>query len=81
MHIVNLDNERKEIDTANHDALKLIKSVIAEINSGEIVSLGVSWVTKDGSIGGDVSRGNNNISMWASLEHSARSFYEDIIKG
>lgn len=65
----------------NESAIEMLKKCIAEVESGEIITVGISWVTKDSSISGDVSAGEHNLLMWAALEHSARSFYEDIIIG
>jgi len=63
----------------NSDAIEILERAIEDLKKGEITSVGISWVTKDGAIGGDVSGSNNGILMWASLEHNAKSFYADII--
>ncbi len=63
----------------NADAIDMLNEVIERIKSGEISAVSVSWVTKNGAISGDVSNGENNLMMWASMEHSARSFYNDVI--
>ena len=63
----------------NTDAIKLLEDTLEKVKSGELVSVGVAWVTKDGSISGDVSKGNNGILMWASLEHNAKRFYTDVL--
>jgi len=63
----------------NLDAIEMLEDVISRIKSGEIAAVSVSWVTKDNAISGDVSNGENNLMMWASMEHSARSFYDDVI--
>ncbi len=65
----------------NTDAIDMLNEVIERIKSGEISAVSVSWVTKNGEISGDVSNGENNLMMWASMEHSARSFYNDVING
>ena len=67
--------------TPNEDAVTMLKGVISRIESGEISSVGVSWVTSSDSIGGDISDGENHLMMWASLEHTARCFYDQRIKG
>ena len=69
----------REIIQPNDDAAKMLKDALERIESGELVAVGISWITRDGSIGGDVSSGPNNILMWASLEHNARSFYKDCV--
>jgi len=63
----------------NESAIEMLQECIDAVKSGEIITVGISWVTKDSSISGDVSAGEHNLLMWAALEHSARSFYEDII--
>ena len=63
----------------NTDAIEMLEKAIEDLKLGELTSVGISWVTKEGSIGGDVSGSNNGILMWASLEHNAKSFYADII--
>ena len=63
----------------NHDAIEMLEHAIERVKSGEIISVGVSWVTSDQAIAGDISKGGNNIMMWAALEHVARSFYADVI--
>ena len=63
----------------NHDVIELLEETLSKAKSGEIVGLSVSWVTKDGSIGGDISESENGILMWASIEHNARSCYANIV--
>ncbi len=65
---------------ANEDAISMLRGVIERIESGQIKSVGVSWVTREGSICGDVSTGDNYLMMWAALEYTARSFYDQRIK-
>lgn len=81
MKLVQLDTKRKKVDEINQDAIELIESMIPRIKSGEIKAIGIAWVDKDGSIGGDSSKGDNKISLWASLEHNAREFYNQIVNG
>lgn len=64
--------------TANLDALDLIDMVREKVVSGEIDAVAMCWVGQ-GAIGGDVSEGDNNIMMWGSIEHLARSFYRDSV--
>jgi hypothetical protein len=61
----------------NNDAIEMLESAIESIKAGKITAVGISWVDDNNSIGGDISRGGNQILMWASLEHSAKSFYKD----
>jgi hypothetical protein len=39
-----------------------------------------SWVTSDNGIGGLNSAGENNIMMWAALQHNANSMYEQMLE-
>lgn len=63
----------------NADAIEMLEKAIKALNAGDITSVGISWVTKDGEISGDVSAGNDGILMWASLEHNAKNFYANIL--
>lgn len=63
----------------NRDAVDLLKAMIKKVESGEVVSVAVAYVARGGSIGGDVSAGENNISIWAALEHTARHCYSEMI--
>ena len=65
----------------NQDAIDVLETALLKVRNGEIVALAVSWVGKDGSISGDISGGDNQILMWASLQHAAKSFYKDNITG
>ena len=81
MHIVNINDRREDVDVVNHDALRIIKDVITRINSGEVKAVAIAWVDDKGSIGGNVSEGENQISMWASMENLAKQFHSDILLG
>lgn len=63
----------------NQSAVEVLEDTLEKVKSGEVVDVRVAWVDKKGSIGGDGSAGDNTILMWASIEHSARSFYYDFI--
>ena len=65
---------------SNAQAIKILESALEKVKQGELTSVAVSWVTKDEAIGGDISKGKNQILMWASLEHTARSFYNNNIE-
>lgn len=80
MHIVDINSKRKDIDVVNYNALKLVKSIISGINTGDITSIGIAWVDKDGSIGGDISSGDNGLLMWASLENLAKQFHNELLE-
>lgn len=67
--------------STNKDAEALLRDVSERIASGDINAIAVSWVTSSGSIGGDISSGENKFMMWAAMEHCARSFYTDSIEG
>jgi len=62
----------------NNDAADVLESVLERVKSGEIQAVAVSWV-EGNAIDGDCSSGDNNIMLWAAIEHTARSFYEDVI--
>lgn len=64
----------------NTEAIEILKEALELVESGEIESLGLAWVLKDRSIGGDISSGKENILMWAALEHVTKSFYDEAIK-
>ena len=65
---------------ANIDAIEILEDALKDVKSGEIESIAISWVNKDGAIGGDRSSTNNKIILWASLEHHARSYYQEIVE-
>jgi hypothetical protein len=65
----------------NKDAVEMLENVIERVRSGEVTAVGLAYTTKGGSIGGDVSEGDDNFLMWASIEHLARTFYKDIVLG
>ena len=65
----------------NQDAIEMLEGMIERVKAGEVTTVGLAYTTKGGSIGGDVSKGNDNFLMWASLEHLARTFYADIVLG
>ena len=57
----------------------MLEKAIEDLRAGGITSVGISWVTRNGEISGDVSEGKDGILLWASLEHTAKSFYTDIL--
>ena len=63
----------------NQDAINLLEETLEKTRNGEFTAISISWVLKDNSIGGCVSKGKDNMLLWASLEHMARSFYTNII--
>lgn len=65
----------------NQGAIEILEDMIKRVKSGEITTVGLAYTTKHGSIGGDVSKGNNNFLMWASIEHLARTFYTQTVLG
>ena len=68
-------------NNVNKMALDVLHEAIAKVESGEIAQIALSWVCKDGVISGDISGGDNGLLMWAAIEHSARSFYNDVVVG
>jgi hypothetical protein len=63
----------------NRDAVDMLKDAIRRIEQGEIKDVGISWVHRNGSVGGDVSEGSNDVLMSMSLIHTERSFYNSVI--
>lgn len=63
----------------NEDAVSMLKETLKRVEDGEIQAVGIAWTTQDGDIGGEISIGKNNLLMWAAFEHTARTFYADII--
>ena len=64
----------------NKGAIDVLKETVALVEKGDVVDLSIAWVTKDGGIGGIKSGGDNQILMWASLEHSTKQFYKDYVE-
>jgi len=65
----------------NQDAVEMLEGIIERVKAGDISCVGLAYTTKEGSVGGDISEGNDNFLMWASLEHLAREFYAKTILG
>lgn len=63
----------------NNDAIDMLERTIERVKSGEIESVALSWVTENNTIGGVISKGDSNILMFAAIEHTARSFYNDYL--
>lgn len=63
----------------NKDAVDLLEETIERVKSGEIRAVTVVWVTNTG-IGGDTSSGENQILMYAALEHQAKVFHQTFIQ-
>ena len=63
----------------NQDAIQVLESILEKAKVGEIAAVSIAYVNKDNSIGGNTSSGDNNFAMWASLEHLARTFYNDLV--
>ncbi len=75
MKVVKISQEQ------NNDAIAVLESAIERVKTGDIESVALAWVGRSNSIGGEVSAGENTLMLWASLEHSARSFYETHVLG
>lgn len=65
--------------SSNRDAIELMEETLEKIKSGEITSIALSWVTKDGSISGDISSGDTALLLWSAIRHTEISFYNDVI--
>ena len=63
----------------NKDAIEVLEEALVKARAGELMAVGVSWVTSDGGIGGNNSSGGDVFLTWASLEHNARSFYNNVV--
>ena len=61
--------------TANQSAVEVLEDALEMAKSGHITAVAVSCITKDNSISGEYSNGPNQLMLWASLEHAAKSFY------
>lgn len=59
---------------AQGSAIDDLEQALGRAKSGEIQAVCISWVKKDGSIGGSISLGKQNFCMIASLRHIARTF-------
>ena len=75
MHIVPMKEK------PNSDAIEVLENMIERVKSGEIKAVAISCITKDNGITGEISAGDNDILLWAAIEHSARSFYKDVVIG
>lgn len=62
----------------NKDAVEVLEEALRRVKSGDIASVSVSWVTKSGNVCGDISSGENQLLMMASMENTLWSF-KDII--
>ena len=69
------------IRSENADAIDLLNGMIKRVKDGEISAVSISWVASDKTIGGEFSRGDDQIMMWAALEHCARAFYTQYVSG
>lgn len=58
----------------NKDAIEVLETALERVKSGEIKSVSISWVTKEGYICGDISSGDNQLTMLASMENTLWSF-------
>jgi len=56
----------------NSDAVEVLESVMKQVKSGKIRAIAISWVRPDGTIGGDISHGDNNFFMVASVRNMMR---------
>lgn len=57
-------------------ALETLDSIKSRVESGEILAVGVAYITVD-SIGGDVSSGPDQVRLWAALQHVTNEHYEN----
>lgn len=71
----------ENISRSNSDAIEVLEEALKMAKAGEILAVGVSWVTSDNSIGGQTSGSPNRVMMWGALELNAREFYKDVVVG
>lgn len=64
MHIIKLTSPQ------NKDAVELLETAIRRVKSGEITAVSLSWVTKSGSVAGDISSGKDVLKMIVSMENN-----------
>lgn len=62
----------------NKDAVEVLEEALRRVRSGDIKSVSISWVTKKGAVCGDISSGDNQLLMLASMENTLWSFKEGI---
>lgn len=61
-------------ESKNSSAVEVLEVALKEVKAGNIQAVSICWVGKDNSIGGDISRGDSNFCMLASMENSLRHF-------
>jgi len=59
---------------ANRDAVEVLEAALKRVKSGDIKSVSVSWITKNDTVCGDISSGDNQLLMLASMENTLWSF-------
>jgi len=63
----------------NKDAIEVLEEALNTVKSGEMVSVAVVGVLKNGGIYWDIGSGNNAFTMWAALMHTANEYYKENI--
>lgn len=58
----------------NKDAVEVLEEALKCVKSGDIKSVSISWVTKNDTVCGDISSGDNQLLMLASMENTLWSF-------
>lgn len=75
------DNKDPVNIKANLDAVEVLEQALERAKKGEIAAVAVTWVTKENSIDGEFSKGDNQIMMWAAMMHCTQEFYEGVVLG
>lgn len=74
----NIKEIKQEI-RVNESAVMHLENILDMAKKGEISSVSISWVTKEGSISGVFSSSDNGLLLWASMSHNERQFYQDVL--
>ena len=65
----------------NLDAVELLEDMLEQVKSGSITAVAVSYVRPNGTIGGDISEGENNFYTLASIQNTLRTFERQTFDG
>lgn len=60
----------------NQNAVEALEEALEKAKTGEVIGVSITWLDKEKSMGGIYSAGENNIMMWAAMEHTCREFYK-----
>jgi len=63
----------------NASAIKVLEVALEKAKQGEIRAVAIAYYGKEDNIEGDWSAGPKRILLWASIEHVAKSFYNQVV--